>query len=44
VIGCEHAQGYYFSRPLRRDKVDRMLASGPPWQLDGRRISLGFDA
>jgi diguanylate cyclase (GGDEF)-like protein len=40
AIGCEHAQGYYFARPLTRAKVDRMLRSTPPWNLDGRCAAL----
>ncbi len=41
AVGCEHAQGYYFARPLTRAKVDRMLASEPPWNVDARRAMLG---
>jgi diguanylate cyclase (GGDEF)-like protein len=41
AVGCEFAQGYYFSRPLTRAKVDRMLAAQPPWTVDRRRAMLG---
>jgi EAL domain-containing protein (putative c-di-GMP-specific phosphodiesterase class I) len=41
AIGCDLVQGYYFARPLTRAKLDRMLASEPPWNLDGRNALLG---
>jgi diguanylate cyclase (GGDEF)-like protein len=36
AIDCEYAQGYYFSRPLTRVKVDRLLTSHPPWYIQDR--------
>lgn len=29
AIGCEKAQGYYFSRPISQDRVMELLAEGP---------------
>ena len=31
-LGCDLAQGYYFSRPVPADAITRMLAAGPPWR------------
>ncbi len=30
-LGCDFAQGFYFSRPVNADQIERMLVSGPPW-------------
>jgi len=31
ALGCEHAQGFYFSRPLPSEAAEALLASGPRW-------------
>ena len=33
-IGCELAQGYYFARPMERDRIDALLDAGEPWRLE----------
>ncbi len=30
-LGCEQAQGYFFSRPLSADKAEALLAKSPVW-------------
>jgi diguanylate cyclase (GGDEF)-like protein len=44
AIDCEYAQGYYFSRPLRRVKADRLVTSHPPWHIQDRGPVRGSDA
>ncbi|HKB60071.1 MAG TPA: EAL domain-containing protein [Gallionellaceae bacterium] len=37
-LGCDIAQGYYFSRPLHAKKVDELLSAPLPWmQIYGER-------
>jgi diguanylate cyclase (GGDEF)-like protein/PAS domain S-box-containing protein len=31
ALGCEHAQGFYFARPLPSGEAEGLLASGPRW-------------
>jgi diguanylate cyclase (GGDEF)-like protein/PAS domain S-box-containing protein len=31
-LGCDLAQGYYFSRPVPADEITRMLDGGVPWR------------
>jgi diguanylate cyclase (GGDEF)-like protein/PAS domain S-box-containing protein len=31
ALGCEHAQGFYFARPLPPGEAEAFLASGPRW-------------
>jgi diguanylate cyclase (GGDEF)-like protein len=33
-LGCELAQGYYFSEPVPAEKITAMLQSSPPWLAD----------
>lgn len=35
-LGCEYAQGYYFSKPLDAPSITRLLASRPNWGPPGR--------
>ena len=30
-LGCEYAQGYYFSRPVSGDKAEALIEAGPQW-------------
>ena len=30
-LGCDFAQGFYFSRPVEAAQIERMLVSGPSW-------------
>jgi diguanylate cyclase (GGDEF)-like protein/PAS domain S-box-containing protein len=30
-LGCERAQGFYFSRPVSAGEITRMVEHGPPW-------------
>jgi EAL domain-containing protein (putative c-di-GMP-specific phosphodiesterase class I) len=32
-IGCEYAQGYYYSRPLPAKELECLLAQGELWSL-----------
>jgi diguanylate cyclase (GGDEF)-like protein/PAS domain S-box-containing protein len=31
ALGCEHAQGFYFARPLPSDEAESLLADRPRW-------------
>jgi len=31
ALGCEHAQGFYFARPLPSEDAESLLASRPRW-------------
>ncbi len=35
-LGCEFAQGYHFSRPVRPAEITAMLETGPPWPTPAR--------
>jgi diguanylate cyclase (GGDEF)-like protein/PAS domain S-box-containing protein len=35
-LGCDLAQGYYFSRPVPAAEITRMLDGGVPWRPPGR--------
>ncbi len=30
-LGCEYAQGYYFSRPIDAEKAEALIEAGPQW-------------
>jgi diguanylate cyclase (GGDEF)-like protein/PAS domain S-box-containing protein len=30
-LGCEYAQGYYFSHPVSSDKAEALIEAGPQW-------------
>ncbi len=37
-LGCPHAQGYWFSRPVDRNDAEALLAAGaPPWESSVER-------
>jgi EAL domain-containing protein (putative c-di-GMP-specific phosphodiesterase class I) len=40
MLGCEVAQGFYFSHPLRADEFDQLLARhfAPVAELPGQRV------
>jgi diguanylate cyclase (GGDEF)-like protein/PAS domain S-box-containing protein len=38
-MGCEFGQGYFFSRPLDRERVEDMLAAFPTWAIEPTRES-----
>jgi EAL domain-containing protein (putative c-di-GMP-specific phosphodiesterase class I) len=38
-LGCALGQGHYFARPLDRDAVTRLLATGAPLPLEGSRTA-----
>ncbi len=31
-LGCEYGQGYLFSKPVKREAAEQLLASGPTWE------------
>ena len=33
-LGCELAQGYYFSEPVAAEQITQMLLGAPPWLTD----------
>jgi EAL domain-containing protein (putative c-di-GMP-specific phosphodiesterase class I) len=33
-LGCELAQGYYFSEAVAADQISELLRSVPPWLAD----------
>jgi diguanylate cyclase (GGDEF)-like protein/PAS domain S-box-containing protein len=36
AIGCQLVQGYFFARPMRLAKLERLLDAPPPWLTRGR--------
>ena len=36
AIGCQLVQGYFFARPMRLAKLERLLDTPPPWLTRGR--------